>query len=294
MTSVNINLDAFLDRGNEIVDTITRDGRMAASFLPKYSLSPGAKNVLTHKLTVGTGAFDDITTIALAQIRVTFTLDWQQLLEENFAASLFRVKKATQSYCAVEDRLLFLGQRTRPAGLQLPYSGAVPARVGNIPGAEIEQGSEHDGLIDPTQMVVLPSNLANLFDAVGKGFAYLQSNGTGGPFAIGMAPNVYDRANRTVQGFVESDRERIESLLGSKVLRVSVLPPDTAFIMGGAADGTSNGSQAITGPVDRAVALDPELHYLDRTVAPGQYQFAITGCLALRIKDSSGIVRIDF
>jgi hypothetical protein len=46
-------------------------------------------------------------------------------------------------------------------------------------------------------------------------------------------------------------------------------------------------------PVDRAVALEPQLRFL-RTDNDGRYEFAIVGSLALRVKDQDCILQIEF
>src|SRR5262245_16536157 len=268
MPSVSIDLDKFIDRGNEIVEAVTREGRIAASFLPKYSLSRATKNVGALKFIFGTTLFDDVSTVPLAQIRVKFTLDWQQLLEENFEASLFRVKKAADSYCTLEDRLLFVGQHTAPVARELPYTGLLSGAVPGIIGGEVERGSENGGLIDPNQMTIFSGRLPNVFDAISNAYDIL-SDATSGPWAVGLSSDVYTSANTRPPNAADSDRERIESLIGCKVLRVSILPQNTGFIMGGAATSNGSDSRVLTGPADRAVALEPELQYLDRTSIQG-------------------------
>jgi hypothetical protein len=297
MPSMSIDLDAFIDRGNQITDSITREGRIAAKFLPKYSLSPSAKNVTVDKFSLVTGLFDDVTTVPLAQISVTFTLDWQQLSDENFETSLYLVRKAAQGYCALEDRLLFRGQAANAAAPQLPYTRVLPAPTPPIPGGEIEGGRENDGLIDTNEMALFPGTLPEVFDDISNAQASLEMRGAAGPWAVAMGTNVFDIANTIPNGAgagLKADRERIEDLLDTRVLRVSILPPNTAFLMSGAVNGSLSNLGAVAGPADRAVAVEPELRYLDRTNTRGKYQFAVVGCLALRIRDGAGMARIDF
>jgi len=217
-------------------------------------------------------------------------VDWQQLSGDDLATALYQVRKAAQSYSRVEDRLLFWGQGADP---QLPFGPGVHI-VPDAIGVEIEGGYEHDGLIPDT------ANLAsrrNIYEGVSTAYRDLENAAAVGPWALVVADDIFDLADRREQGFIDSPRERIENLLGSKIYRTSILPRRKAVLMGGAAIAQSetnlSRSDAPAGPVDRAVALEPELRYVgidDR----GRYQFFIMGSLALRIRDASGIIAIDF
>jgi hypothetical protein len=76
-----------------------------------------------------------------------------------------------------------------------------------------------------------------------------------------------------------------------------VLPGRTAILLGGAQPG---GAEPVdlegppSGPVDRAVAVEPELRFLGNTDNQGRYEFWIIGGLALRLKDKWGVVQIFF
>ena len=93
---------------------------------------------------------------------------------------------------------------------------------------------------------------------------------------------------------MESPRERIENLLGTKVYRSNILDDWNAILMGGASSPQNmNRSGEPMGPVDRAVALEPQLRFV-RTDENGRFEFAIVGSLTLRIRDLDGIRYLVF
>ena len=122
----------------------------------------------------------------------------------------------------------------------------------------------------------------------------LESKAVFGPWAIVMGVSLFDRSDRTEAGFVDSPRQRIENLLRTKVYRSNILPNWTAILMGGASSPqTMTHSGEPMGPVDRAVALEPQLRFV-RTDENGRFEFAIVGSLTLRVRDKDGIIQILF
>jgi hypothetical protein len=289
MNGTKLRIDEFLDRGNQVTETVARTARVAAQFLPKYTLPPSAKSVLIDKIN-DLGQLDDVQTRPLTEIRVPFTVDWQQL-SGDLATALYLVRKAAQTYSRVEDRLLIWGQGN--AGNQLPFGPGVQ-RVSKTVGAEVERGYPSDGLISGNATNVLR---ADIYESISIAYRKLEDKATVGPWALAMADDIFDLAERTRVGFIESPRQQIENLLGSKIYRTSILPLGKAVLMGGAATSQSesavSGPDEPAGPVDRAVALEPELRYLGPDQR-GRHDFFIVGSLTLRIRDKDGLIALEF
>jgi hypothetical protein len=279
-------ISEFIRLANPVIAITAADARVAASFLPKHQLPRTAKQVTADRVNFATGTVDDIETFPLAEIWTRFAVDWQQLAEDDFQRALILVRVATQAYSRLEDRLLFLGQRGVPPALVL--NGAPPLPQ----GARVDRGSANAGL---SGVRFQYGNRNRIYEAVAAAHAILEEQSIAGPFAMAMGPDLADWAHRTPAGFVESPRRRIENLLGSKVHRASVLPPWDAILVGGALpDGAPPSNSPPTGPVDRAVAVDPELRDLGQSDNQGRHEFWVVGSLALRLKDRRGVIRIDF
>lgn len=278
-------ISQFIPLANSVIASTIANARVAAGFLPKYQLARTAKNVTVDRLNPATGTVDDVMTIPLAEIWTRFAADWQQL-EPNFERALTLVQEAARAYGLMEDRLLFLGQA---ANLVLNGAGVLP------PGSRVDRGSANNGLRGAGFQVGAQNRI---YEDVAAAYGILQEESVG-PFAIAMGRNLWDSADQIPAGFFESPRRRIENLLGSMVRRAHVLPPWEAILIGGAStdrvpESASQSSLPSTGPVDRAVAVDPELRDLGETDAQGRHVFWVVGNLALRLKDVRGVIRIDF
>src|SRR5262249_6720284 len=154
MNGTKVRIEEFLDRGNQVTETVARTARVAAQFLPKYTLPPSAKSVLIDTIN-DFGQIDDVQTRPLTEIRVRFTVDWQQL-SGDLATALYLVRKAAQSYSRVEDRLLIWGQGG--AAGKLPFGPGVNL-VPYVIGAEVERGYLSDGLISARATNALESDI---------------------------------------------------------------------------------------------------------------------------------------
>jgi uncharacterized linocin/CFP29 family protein len=299
MTVATARIDEFVDRGNQITEAVAATARVCAQFLPKYELQPNTKSVTLTSVDRVTLNLDDVTTVPLTEIRVKFSLDWQQLSAADLGMPLYLVRKHAQAYCRLEDRLLLAGQAARPQDPQLPLGGVQVGAavlppiqpVKGVPGGEVERGHENPGL-HRTDLRVAGRNIYN---GIAKHHALLESQAVFGPWALVMGASLFDQSDRTTSDFVDSPRERIENLLGTRIHRTSILGDWTAILMGGAStpQDIARSSGEPMAPVDRAVALEPQLRFL-RTDNDGRYEFAIVGSLALRVKDQDCILQIEF
>jgi len=295
MNDAQTRINEFLNQGQELVSSVADAGRVAARLLPKYQLAPTAKQVVAdHVLHNAAGEVDDVATIPLAEIWLRIAIDWQQLSEPSLRTALGLLRTGTQRYNRLEDRLLFLGQSNPAAGPPGPPFLLNPASQPLPPEQRVDRGSENNGLLD---VPFIRGYLNSVYDSVRAAHDRLTGNGIAGPFGIVMGAELADQADRTQAGFHESARKRIETLLGTEVLRSTVLADRTAILLGGAQAGNAQPSDLgvpPSGPVDRAVALEPELRFLGNTDNQGRYEFWIVGGLALRLKDSWGVIKILF
>jgi hypothetical protein len=296
MNGNDAKVNDLLAQAKEVVSRITRETRVAARILPKYQLDPRARQVQADRLNVASGTIDDVTTLPLFEISTQVTLDWQQLSEPGLFRAVGQVEVAARGYARIEDRLLFLG-------FAPPAAGAGPMVGGQAlpPRTTVVRGYANLGLVYEGGFV-RPGPLSSMFDEISRALGILESNNHYGPFGLAMSTDLVDLANQRPAGFSETNRERIESLLRTVIHRTPVLPRGTAVLMSGAKqlgdveEQSSNGSSLVpapppTGPVDRAVAVDPSLRFVQSNNL-GQYVFAVYGVLTLRIKDPTGVYTI--
>jgi len=294
MTVENVRIEEFVDRGNQITETVGATARICAQFLPKYELPPNTKSVTSTRINRATSVVDDVTTIPLTEIRMRFSLDWQQVSAGDLTTALFTVRKFAQAYCLLEDRLLLRGQALPPRNhQQLPLGDGQAIVLGQDqglpPGGEVQRGQANFGLSGAD---AIPGDLEYIYDSIANGLSLLEDQT--GPWAIVMGAGLFDQSDRRDPHFDDSPRQRIENLLGTKAYRTTILTPLTAILIGGAAspEDVSRSGEPM-GPVDRAVALEPQLRFLGID-NQGQYAFAIVGSLALRVRDKDNIVRVEF
>src|SRR5262245_39156625 len=176
MAGANGRIDEFLERGNQITDTVTGKARIAAQILTEVKLSPSAKSVEVDTIDATTGQIDSVTTIPLTELRVKFLVDWQQLAETDLSTPLYQLRKVAQNYSRLEDILLFRGQGNPPQ--QLPVAAAGPAGYNPVPGAEIERGHPNKGLTESKR--TLFGKQAEIYELVASAYADLEEGGITG------------------------------------------------------------------------------------------------------------------
>jgi uncharacterized linocin/CFP29 family protein len=275
------SVKGFIDRASVAVTEAASKGRAAARFVPRYKLNPTTKQVIADVI-VHNGTVNDVDTIPLTEIWVPFLVDWQWLGKDGMSPAISQARLAGQTYGRLEDRLLFLGQDKNLA----LNGGALP------PGVRIERGWPNDGLLSAPKLY---GNKNDIYSGVAAAFGRLEAQAATGPFAIVMGSDLADKSEETPTNFTDSHRKRIERLLGSTVIRSTVIPSWIAILLSGAKSAdASSGDSFSTGPVDRAVAVEPEVRHLGRIDDKGRYEFWVVGTLALRLKDAWGIFQILF
>jgi hypothetical protein len=282
MQAADSNFKAFVEKATVIVADSAAKGRAAARFVPRYKLHPSKKQVIAD-IVVHDGSVNDIDTIPLTEIWVPFVVDWQWLGDEGMSSAVSQARLAGQTYSRLEDRLLFLGQ-----GNDLSLNGGpLP------PGVRIERGWPNEGLLAAPKLY---GSKADIYSGIAAAYGRLEGQSAVGPFALVMGSDLADKSEETPANFAESHRQRIERLLGSTIIRSTVIPPWIGVLLSGAKVAEialATDPQAI-GPVDRAVAVEPEVRYLGRVDQKGRHEFWVVGALALRLKDNWGLFKIQF
>jgi uncharacterized linocin/CFP29 family protein len=110
----------------------------------------------------------------------------------------------------------------------------------------------------------------------------LEAEGHLTPFTCVLGKEAFLAAHRPEAGSMVLPSHRIEPILGSEILRSSVIGDNQGVVVSLAGE-----------PIDLAVAVDASPQFLQVT-DEGRYVFRVVERFALRIKEPGAVVRLEF
>jgi uncharacterized linocin/CFP29 family protein len=250
---------------------------VAGSFLPCCGpLERSATVVRAEQLTDDLPIrVDDVETIKLCTLTVLVQLKHQQLAEENLTGAFSAFRRAANLLARAEDAIIFNGLSKADPGRPALNSIKVPTQC-NVTGGQkilglVEAGQSNTGSVSP-------ANGEELIPAVATAIAALEQNGHYGPFACVLGHDAFIAAHTPPpQNSLILPRDRMEPLLGTSLLRSSVLNPKQVTIVGLAGD-----------PIDLVVATPPTVQFLNVT-DEAKYLFRVYEKFVLRIKEEGAV-----
>jgi uncharacterized linocin/CFP29 family protein len=258
--------------------------KVAARFLPPYPL-PGATSALRSVINPKTSpvlSIQQSDTIPLIEMGVQFALMEAQVNEEaNAHLGVTLAHRAGAFLDLAEDLVIFQGN----AGLKDPVFEIVQtdgsdAGTGlvNIPSGDfvIKVFPVEVDDLDPTQN----RYGENTFGAVAQAFALLQKTHYG-RCALVLHTNVYADTYAALPETLAVPAERITGLVSDHFYVSSALPPFTGILV--AIDGDT---------MDLVVGQAPITTFTQ--VSNSQYLFRLYERIALRLKDPTAVVRLEF
>jgi uncharacterized linocin/CFP29 family protein len=259
-----------------VLDEATK-ASVGGSFLPCCGpLERSATVVRAEKLTDDLQVrVDDVDTIKLCTLTVLVQLKHQQLAEENLTGAYAAFRRAANLLARAEDAIVFngLSLQEASAGTELT-SQHVPTQC-KITGGQVMQG-----LVEAGGSSVGPVSTPygeHLVPAVASAIAALEETGHYGPFACVLGNDAFVAAHTPSPNSLVLPRDRMEPLLGTSLLRSSVLNPKQVTIVGLAGD-----------PIDLVVATPPTVQFLNVT-DEAKYLFRIYEKFVLRIKEEGAV-----
>ena len=120
------------------------------------------------------------------------------------------------------------------------------------------------------------------FDAVVEGYSLLQQQGHNGPYALALRSEMYADTFASLPTSLVMPADRITPLVSLGMFGTGMLPPSTGVLV-------SVGGNTM----DLVVGIEPITEFL-QVSTEGLYRFRVFERFALRVKDTSAIVRLDF
>ncbi len=227
---------------------------------------------------------DDVETHRLWTASIYVHLKQQQIAQEQLEDALLVFRRAANLLARAEDSIVFNG---------LPHADPSRAELTAIQVSTLCRvtGGEHaPGLVETGKTRssrssvgenVLPPYGENLVPAVAAAISDLESFGHLGPFACIMGMKAFVAAQTPSPGSLVLPSDRIEPLLGMKIMRSGTLPPGQIVLVSLAGD-----------PIDLVVATSPTVQFLHLT-DEARYVFRVYERFVLRVKERYAVASFE-
>ena len=263
-------------RLDQVVHDEMQRSAVAAAFLPVTSVAPTAANVPGDVVNLGSMTVDPSNVIPVVELSLGLALTQQQVDDEaELGTARTLVTRAANFLAQVEDLLIFQGHGAqRPGPLQR-------VQVRGSPGAGLlAAASQHV----PVKLAGSAAGVygENAFDAVVKATALLRSQGQAGPYALALSPAVYADTFVPVTGTLVMAADQIRPLVTAGFVDTASLPSGRGLLL-------SLGGNTM----DLVMAVEPTTAFV-QVADDGMYQFRVFERWALRIKDTTSMVQLEF
>lgn len=256
--------------------------KVAAKFLPLYGPLAEATTVPADTVDPQTLTVEEGSVTPLIEIWAEFALTKQQVDgEELLSTAVTLATRATNLLSQAEDLLIFQGDkaikenplftenkihhRTGPAGIGLLNA---PANDQIIVVEPVDQIQKRYG--------------ENTFGAVAEGYSRLQNKGHYGPYALVLQTDIYADTYAPLRTTLIMPADRIKPLMTAGFHGTGTLPPLRGLI-------TSIGGNTM----DLVVGTFPTTEFM-LVDNEGLYRFRVFERFALRLKDKTSIIRLEF
>ncbi|MBK1706057.1 encapsulin [Halochromatium glycolicum] len=270
--------------------------KIAAKFLPPYGPLPEALTVPSDTVVPGgVLSVDEGATTPLVETWVEFTLTPQQVereAEQMTAKTL--AERATNLLCQAQDLLLFEGNAAVATN---------PLFTGTPPEVRLRSGPAGDGLLGfktPLTQIETVSPLTpsggqpnygeNTAGAVARAYAKLQAAGHYGPYALALPTVPYADTHVPLANTLIMPADRIKPLVTAGFFGSGTFPARTVK-----GKETPQGVMVSIGgnTMDLVVGRPPTVAFMQEDV-DGTYRFRVFERFALRLKDPTAVIRLDF
>ncbi len=291
--------------------------RVAAKYLPIHPVPDHTTTVPADSVSapdaeagvIGAFAVDEGAVTRLIEFWVEFSLTPQQLEQESQIANAHRgystavtlATRAANLLVRAEDMIIFRGQVAFGTGFfqENIRSRGVPADFGLLDIIPAEASSSVPEL--PKEQVItvdrsdpaskVPVYGENTFKAVAQGYAVLQDKGHYGPYGLTLQTIPFADTHAPLAGTLIMPADRIQPLATAGFYGSGTLAAATTAD----AEPQFTGSMVSVGgnTVDLVVGTDATTAFMQQDV-DGNYRFRVLERLALRLKDNSAVIRLEF
>jgi uncharacterized linocin/CFP29 family protein len=246
-------------------------------FIPFHGQLENAMTVPADVIDLDTMTVDEADVTALVELGIDFGLTRQQTAsEENYSTGITLASRAANLLAQGEDLAIFLGD----AAFKDPFFKRVRRRSGSA-GAGLLGSATEVITVQPASQT--PKRYGeNTFAAVADAYARLQKLGHYGPYALALRSEIYADTFAPLANTLVMPADRIRPLVSLGLFGTGALPPATGVLV-------SVGGNSM----DLVVGMEPTTEFLQQD-AEGFYRFRVFERFALRVKDKTAIVRLNF
>ncbi len=320
------------DRIDQAVEMEVKRTRIGARFLPKRAVPPKTTSVPTDSYSLngavaGVGAaailtVDEGATTRVNEYFVEFELTPQQVDQEEgdfktlgHSTAVTLATKAANTLAQAEDVIIFQGKNGITSstlftnGLVALLSSNEPADTGllNFPIGGAAPGAGPLTLAPPNISVVQVPLLApavpgviygpNTFSAVAQAYSALQAQGHYGPYALVLETIPYADTYAPLPATLTLTADRIKPLVTAGFFGTGTLPPNPppAPVPPPAQVAPYFGVLVSLGgnTMDLVTGVEPLVAFMQEDTN-GNFRFRVLQRFALRVKDPTGIVILQF
>jgi uncharacterized linocin/CFP29 family protein len=319
-------------RIDEAVQQEVKRTRIGARFLPIRSVPPKTTSVPSDAYVSGVPpaggtpvlSVDEGATLRLNEYYVEFELTPQQVDQEmgdvrqlGHSTAVTLATKAANTLALAEDLIIFQGQNAintanpfvsalvltlTPAALAdtglLNFPIVAPAAV---PGVAVPGPGP---LTPPVQVIQVPPLAPavpgviygpNTFQAVSQAYSQLQAAGHYGPYALVLQTTPYADTYAPLPATLTLTADRIKPLVAAGFFGTGTLPPNPAPPVRVPLPPPYYGVMVSLGgnTVDLVMGLEPIAAFMQEDVN-GSFRFRVLERFALRVKDTTGLIVLQF
>ena len=272
---------------DQAVHDETVQTKVAAKFLPLRP-NPGVMVTPSDTIDPATMTVDQGTVTPLIEIWKEFALTGEQVTKESeLHTAVTLATRAANLLSQAEDLLIFQGQDV-----------VTTDRFKSL-GVQYRNGPAGQGLLKSAGEAVPVDPIAddsrkwgqNTFSAIAQAYADLQGNGQYGPYALVLPTVPYaDTYAPLKDSGLTTPADRIKPLVTAGFYGTGTLPAPN-----GVADAPFEGVLVSLGgnTMDLVVGIDPTTAFVQED-GKGLYRFRVFERFALRPKDNTAIVELDF
>ena len=265
----------------KLIDDAVNDEVMRTSvvtkFLPLQSAvsAPDVMTVPAGIIDPATMTVDEVAVTAIVELGVEFGLTRQQIANEaQLGTAVTLATRAANLLAQSEDMTLFQGD----TAFRDPLFARVK-RAGGSAGQGLFNAAAQVIPVDPIQPGVYGEHT---FTEVAKAYSQLQEQGHYGPYALALHSDIYADTFAPLPKTLAMPADRIKPLVTLGFFGTGTLPPSSGVMV--SIGGNTMDLVSSVNPITEFLQLDPN----------GIFRFKVFERFALRIKDATAIVRLDF
>ena len=317
------------ERIDKAVELEMKRTRIGARFLPKRNVPPKTTSVPTDSYTTTAGpnpvlTVDEGATTRLNEYYVEFELTPQQVDQEEgdfkqlgHSTAVTLATKAANTLAQAEDLIIFQGvnaiNHANPFTSSLVLNQGSPSDTGLLNQPINPAPGAAPALVGPLspQVIVVqvqPLNPAipgviygpNTFEAVSQAYSFLQAAGHYGPYALVLQTTPYADTYAPLPATLTLTADRIKPLVTAGFFGTGTLPPNPV------APPPPPALPVPPGPpffgvlvslggntMDLVAGLEPIAAFMQEDTN-GNFRFRVLERFALRVKDTTGIIVLQF